>query len=419
MLRSIILDVFSGVFRIILNTRILYYEHMITEELLNFIETQLKQGADKNEIKKTLLENGWSEADVNEAFSIVELGAVKKEEKELPPSPISNISNSTSVSCNYNTTNTTGSLPSATSLLKEAWDIYKKKIWTFLGIELILPILSGILIFVLMFVLVISFGASYFFSLFQTSGIPQETPNLNTGVIIAFVIALVLVIAVGVIAQLIAQVGLLYAIKDRQEGIGIKEAYKRGWRKIRPYLWIQIIGGFATMAGFIFLIIPGIIMAVWFSLAIFVLASEDLQGTHAILKSKEYVKGYWGAVFWRIIYLVVIMIVISIGLSTIFSIARIPAMGSIANMILNIFLTPLFFIYYYLVYEKLKLLKGDLSFSPTSGQKTALTIVAIVGALIIPLILGSIIAARKKALDISDPQNFMMPNIQTPYNFDK
>lgn len=393
---------------------------MVTEELLNFIKTQLKQGADKNEIKKTLLENGWSEADVNEAFSIVELGTVKKEKKELPSSPISNISNSTSVSCNYNTT---GSLPNATSLLKEAWGIYKQKIWTFLGIQLILPILSGILVFALVFALIIVFGASYFFSLFQTPGIPQKAPDFSVGTIITFVIALVLVVAVGVIAQLIAQVGLLYAIKDRQEGIGIKEAYKRGWRKIRPYLWIQVIGGFATMAGFIFLIIPGIIMAVWFSLAIFVLASEDLRGTHAILKSKEYVKGYWGAVFWRIIYLIVIMTVISIGLSTIFSIARIPAVGSIANMILNIFLTPLFFIYYYLVYEKLKSLKGDLVFSPTSGQKNALTVVAIVGALIIPLILGSIIFAsldtlRNSSSNIHSPQDFRTLDFQeTPYDW--
>lgn len=365
---------------------------MVTEELLNFIKTQFKQEADKNEIKKTLLANGWSEADVNEAFSIVESG-------------------------------TAGSLPSATSLLKEAWDIYKKKIWTFLGIELILPILSGILVFVLMFVIVISFGASYFFSLFQVSGISQKAPDFSAGVIIAFVIALILVIAVGVIAQLIAQVGLLYAIKDHQEGIGIKEAYKRGWHKIRPYLWIQIIVGFATIAGFIFLIIPGIIIGVWFNFAMFVLVSEDLRGTYAILKSKEYVKGYWGAVFWRMIFLVLMMVIISIGLTTIFSLAKISSVGSIANMVVNIFLMPLIFIYYYLIYEKLKSLKGDLVFSPTSGQKNALTVVAIVGALIIPLILGSIIFAsldtlRNSSSNIHSPQDFRIPDFQeTPYDW--
>ena len=44
---------------------------------------------------------------------------------------------------------------------------------------------------------------------------------------------------VSFVSQLWSQVALLYAIKDREENIGIKESYHRGWGKITSYFWIS------------------------------------------------------------------------------------------------------------------------------------------------------------------------------------
>lgn len=44
---------------------------------------------------------------------------------------------------------------------------------------------------------------------------------------------------------------------------------------------------------------------------------------------------------------------------------------------------PLIMIYYFLVYNSLKTLKGDFGFAPTGGQKAKFIIVGIVGLLII------------------------------------
>lgn len=45
---------------------------MVTEDLLKYVEYQINRGLDRNSIKMTLLQNGWTGEDINEAFKIVE-----------------------------------------------------------------------------------------------------------------------------------------------------------------------------------------------------------------------------------------------------------------------------------------------------------------------------------------------------------
>jgi len=51
----------------------------------------------------------------------------------------------------------------------------------------------------------------------------------------------------------------------------------------------------------IFLIIPEIILWVWFCLISYVLIYEDKRGMAALLRSKDLISGNWWGVFWRII----------------------------------------------------------------------------------------------------------------------
>ena len=45
---------------------------MVTEELLRYVEFQINRGVDRSSVKMTLLQNGWTGEDVNEAFKVVD-----------------------------------------------------------------------------------------------------------------------------------------------------------------------------------------------------------------------------------------------------------------------------------------------------------------------------------------------------------
>ena len=154
------------------------------------------------------------------------------------------------------------------------------------------------------------------------------------------------------------------------------------------------------MGGFIFFAVPGIIFGVWFSFATFIVITEDLKGMDAILKSREYVRNYWWSVFWRVLFINIVItgIIIIVSIVSIL----IPLLVDIVSIII----TPLIMIYIFLVYNNLRRIKGDFEFRPSAGLKKKFIVVGVIGFIIIPLLLSSVVlvslnSARGKAMDAS------------------
>jgi len=344
---------------------------MINQQLLDYIKQQLQQGVSKEEIKNSLLANDWQEKDIEEAFYLV---FNPSNQAQPQPSPQQTVS----------------SLPGATAIFGQAWSIYKQRFGTFLGVMIIPTLIMIALLAILAGGGFLSFGLLS--SKFAAGGIGL----LTLLAILFFVIAF--------ISQAWGQTALLYAIKDSQEGIGVIESYRRGWHKILSYWWVSLLAGFITLGGFLLLIVPGVIFAVWFSLAAFVLIAEDLRGMNALLKSKEYVKGKWGSVFWRFLFIGGISLILSLIPIIIFALLKIPFGEEVSRFVVGLFLTPLVMTYSFLVYSNLKTLKGEFVFAPTGGKKASFILVGILGFLLIPGILFSTVflslgSAREKARD--------------------
>ena len=342
---------------------------MVNQQLLDYIKQQLQRGVSKEEIKNSLLANGWEEKDIEEAFYLVSSSS-----SQVQPQP------------NFQQTNL--SLPTATAIFGQAWSIYKRRFGTFLGV-MIIPTLISIGLTIVLLVISSSFLSSEF-----------SVGNIGLRILLA-----ILFLSFIFISEAWGQTALLYAIKDSQEGISVVESYRRGWHKILSYLWVSLLVGFITLGGFLLLIVPGFIFAVWFSLAVFVLVAEDLKGMNALLKSKEYVRGKWSSVFWRLLFVSGIFSILSFVLILIFGLLKIPFGKEISHFIINLFLVPLMVTYLFLVYSNLKALKNELVFTPTRGEKLGFIFVAILGFLIIPGVLSSVTfsklgSARKKARDI-------------------
>jgi hypothetical protein len=104
---------------------------MINQQSLDYIKQQLQQGTNKEQIKNSLIANGWQTQDIEEAFSFIE--------------------NPTSLSQPIPTpTQTISSFPSATAILSQTWTIYKQRLGTFLGVTITPMLISMVGVFAIL-----------------------------------------------------------------------------------------------------------------------------------------------------------------------------------------------------------------------------------------------------------------------------
>lgn len=236
------------------------------------------------------------------------------------------------------------SLPGIGDLLSRTWQIYKERIWVFLGI-MILPVF-------------INLGIALFSGgLFISVSGPERLPPLLT----IWLPVMPIFVLIAIIINIWAPVALLYAIKERKEKIRIKESFVKGWRRIISYFWISLLVGLIILGGFLLLIIPGIIFIIWFSLATYVLVAEDLTGTRALSRSKQLVSGYWWKVLWRFLIIGIIVIVIFLIINFISKSVGIPREINVFSIIISLFFAPFATTYGFLLYEDLRKFKEVVS----------------------------------------------------------
>jgi hypothetical protein len=85
------------------------------------------------------------------------------------------------------------------------------------------------------------------------------------------------------------------------------EAYRFALKRLGPILWVTLLTGLAVFGGFLLLIVPGIIFAVRFLVAMPALIVEDVRGTAALRRSWRLVKGNGWIVFG--VYVLTIVVV--------------------------------------------------------------------------------------------------------------
>lgn len=224
-------------------------------------------------------------------------------------------------------------------ILGRAWSVYKEHLKILLGIMLIPTFLA------LLF--------SFLFPSLLTS---------YAGLSIGGSILVSIGVLISAIVQITAGIALLYVVSSPVP-ITIKEAYQKALRLFFSYIWVLILVGVITLAGFLLLIIPGIIFSVWFSFAVFILIVEDKRGFEALKTSRMYVKGHWWGVFGRSAFFMLIAMgfIIAFGILT-FVLALVPGLGEttsgIISALLPLFLTPLSVAYMYHLYKSVRSLKG-------------------------------------------------------------
>ncbi|MBZ0253491.1 MAG: hypothetical protein K8I02_09140 [Candidatus Methylomirabilis sp.] len=108
-----------------------------------------------------------------------------------------------------------------------------------------------------------------------------------------------------------AQAGAFRALAGPAEGNDARAWFRSGTPYAIPLLWLGGLVGLGLLVGFALLIVPGVVLMVWWSVAGYVLVLEGVHGVAALRRSKWLVHGRTGAVFWRLLTLFFVTMLLS------------------------------------------------------------------------------------------------------------
>jgi hypothetical protein len=142
--------------------------------------------------------------------------------------------------------------------------------------------------------------------------------NIGIAGLVYFVSALVL--QAGVVH------GAVVSLNGRHASVG--DCLATGLRNVVPLLLIGLLMVLGIMAGLILLVIPGIIFALMWSVAIPVRVVERTGMLGAFGRSRELTRGHKWAIFGAYVLFIIVVIVISIPFGVITGIAAVASGGS-------------------------------------------------------------------------------------------
>ena len=176
------------------------------------------------------------------------------------------------------TPETTSNSFSLAALYREAWRIYKQQL---------VPLLTLLAIFIV-FTFALSGGVML---------LTRELLHLGHGVAVALAVVTELILLA---ASVVFKAAWLKAVTTPgPDKAPVVQVVRWGWRNFLPFLWLTILYTCLMIGGFMLLIVPGLIMMIWFSFSFFVLVETDERGWAALFRSRSYVRGHWWGVLGR------------------------------------------------------------------------------------------------------------------------
>ncbi len=329
---------------------------MITPELRQFVAQAMAAGQSVDDIRKNLREQGWESLDIEQAL-------VQANQAPVAPKP-------------------SGWFPGIFELIRGAFRLCHSRVKALLTVAVV----AGVLLIVGQW---LGYGSVSITSSFRSDGMMFPGGIIA---IIAYAVAMV-VYAYAWFAGIIVIV--------RSDVVSLRQAIVEVPRKFLPMLWVIILSSAVIMGGFIFVFIPGLIFAVWFSFTLYVYLSQNIGGLQALRLSKEYVRGF----FWRVVWSffafgVLAAIVCVIGIVLLMGLAVVTGpVGFIFSLLLGVVMIAvgiLYTAYCFQVFLALQARKGVLT---DASKATAPIVIGLIGLVIIIILAVSGAFAPKPEQD--------------------
>ena len=328
------------------------------------IESLREHGSSDEEIVKLLIAAGYHESDIRTALKAEESEEKAGEVISLP-APAGEAVKSLAISAPQKKF-----LPGFVALFSNALALYKKNALALT--EVYLPP-----------VIALALAAIFSGAAHSTWPVLRFVWGVLAGLgyTVSFFLATIAVLAMAMILN--------------SEGMSSEEAYWRSLKKTGSYYWLLLLEFLITLGGLVMGVLPAIIFGVWFSLAIFLFVDQEQRGINALLRSKEYVTGYWWGAFGRTLLMAFIVLIIEAiigGAAGIFG----QSVNYIVSLALQLVTVPFSIAFSYVIYRALKEMKPELAGEPVKGNKHFFIFSAWLGVVspLIILSLAAIIAAR-------------------------
>lgn len=163
------------------------------------------------------------------------------------------------------------------------------------------------------------------------------------------------------VAYLISLIGQIIVLKNANKKIDLQLIINQILHYLGNFSIFLIFYYLIFLLGLIFLIIPAIIFIVFFNFGKFAIIFEDCSVKEAFKRSKELVKGYWWAVFNRYIFWIIFSLLIGISMLLLRIISNSDYLTAIVSNLISLILTPLSIIYFFVIYENLKLINNKIN----------------------------------------------------------
>lgn len=133
-----------------------------------------------------------------------------------------------------------------------------------------------------------------------------------------------------------------------------QSAYSFALNKFLPFFLLALASGILIALGLVLLVIPGIVLIVWFTFSQFILVLENKGPIESLKGSRAYVRDRWFKVAGRLLFLILVMVVLSGALSAIVGFLTTSAgheFQVIVGQFVSLILAPLSVAYMFLLYQ--------------------------------------------------------------------
>jgi hypothetical protein len=96
-----------------------------------------------------------------------------------------------------------------------------------------------------------------------------------------------------------------------------KKVFKEAWKNYWMFLLLNVVICILYALGFVLLIVPGLLLIVWFVFSRFVMIEKQTRIKESLLRSKQLAKGYYWKILWRLIVFAVFGLLVEIVLGAI------------------------------------------------------------------------------------------------------
>jgi len=187
-----------------------------------------------------------------------------------------------------------------------------------------------------------------------------SSKNLSGPLTMILFLLLIVFTLVSIYIVIRSEIGV-YLLMKVESTETVKSIFAKTQPLFWPYFGLSLLVGIIVMLWTLLFIVPGIIMGIFYMFSIYAFLFAEQRGKQAMKFSKQLVQGYWWAVFGRLCFLILIIIIFSALLGTpnvYFEKDTLPYdLWDGAMNIVTMYFMPIALLYFYAIFKQLAKIK--------------------------------------------------------------